>query len=312
VQIVLSKASLLFASVLVLACAESSEVRPNLLLITVDTLRADHVSSYGYLRETTPVIDQVARDGVRFENAFVQRGATWPSMTSILTSMYPRSHGVRGQGDHLDASKRIIAEYLSEAGYETAAFITNMTTVPHRGFAHQETWGLTHHDFSRRSEPDLRATRAARAWLRDRSESPFFVWVHLIGPHDPYEPDPPRPRHFDTGYRGDLDGKRATAMTIHRSRLELDPDELAHIVSLYDEEVSAVDERVAELLEEVDQLGLRDDTLVILTGDHGEELYDHSFYFFHAWSIYESVLHVPLLMRWPGHLPCCVQQHSAL
>jgi arylsulfatase A-like enzyme len=75
------------------------EPRPNLLLITVDTLRADHVSSYGYPRATTPAIDQLARDGVRFENAFVQRAATWPSMTSILTSMYPRSHGVREQGD---------------------------------------------------------------------------------------------------------------------------------------------------------------------------------------------------------------------
>ena len=162
---------LILGAALGFGCTESAPRRPNLLLITIDTLRADHVSSYGYPRATTPAIDRMAAEGVRFENAIVQRAATWPSLTSILTSMYPRTHGVRSQGALLDSSKRIIAEYLSDAGYQTAAFITNMTTVPHRGFAQQETWGLTHLDPARRAEPDLRATRAARR-LTEKAPNP--------------------------------------------------------------------------------------------------------------------------------------------
>ncbi len=286
-----------------LACGGSDERRPNLLLVSIDTLRADHVSSYGYERATTPAIDRLAAEGVRFENAIVQRGATWPSMTSILTSMYPHSHGVRGQGVELDASVRSIAEYLSDAGYRTAAFLTNMTSAEHRGFELQQGWGHAHIDPERRARADERATAAGRRWLREHGHEPFFVWVHLLGPHDPYEPDPPRPRRFDTGYRGELDGARMTTWKIHRQKRALAADELAHIVSLYDEEVAAVDTYVAELLAELDAAGLRDDTLVVLTGDHGEELYEHDFYFFHALSIHGAVLRVPLVMRFPGRLP---------
>ena len=118
------------------ACGEPepAPVARNVLLLTIDTVRADHLSCYGYGRETTPNIDAFAAEGALFRNPTVHRGGTWPSLTSILTSLYPRDHGVRFNGDQLDASKRILAEELAERGFTTAAVLTNMTTAPNRGF----------------------------------------------------------------------------------------------------------------------------------------------------------------------------------
>ena len=270
----------------------------NVLLITIDTLRVDHISSYDYDRETSPSLDRIAREGVLFRNAIVQRGGTWPSLTSILTSMHPRTHGVRNNGELLAASIPTIAERLQGRGFATAAMITNMGSAPHRGFATKGVFTK-----SKDEDHDVQATQAARRWLEKPRAERFFLWVHLIGPHDPYVPRRDFFRGFDTGYTGRLDGRRPTLDRIFRKRRELTQAELAHIVSLYDAEIAQVDARIGEIVESVDRLGLASSTLVIVTSDHGEELYDHNHYFFHSSSIYDSLLRVPLIMRLPGTLP---------
>src|SRR5262249_10547555 len=125
----------------IVGCSSKEKPKPaaptpayNLVLITVDTLRADHLSCYGYRRKTSPNFDAVAREGVMFRYTIAQRGLTWPSLTSIQTSMYPHTHGVRTNGDKLDPSKITIAEILKRQGYSTGAVLRNMLNAPNRGF----------------------------------------------------------------------------------------------------------------------------------------------------------------------------------
>jgi hypothetical protein len=134
-------ASLALATLLASACTETPQ-GTSLLLITIDTLRADHVSAYGYPRPTTPSIDRLASEGVLWRNAIAPRSETWPSVTSVMTSRYPQAHGVRSNGDLRREGIRTMAEHLHGAGFSTAAFLTNMTTAEHPGFDHIEKWGV--------------------------------------------------------------------------------------------------------------------------------------------------------------------------
>lgn len=279
---------------LALALAACTQAPPNLLLVTIDTLRADHVTAYGYRLPTTPHIDRLAQQGVLFEELIAPRGATWPALTTLLTSQHPRIHGVRDNGMPMPADLLQLPEYLAAHGYETAAFLTNMTEAGAR-FGEAPSFAV--------HAKDRQATRAAIAYLRRERSAPFFAWLHLMGPHQPYWNETPPPAAFDTGYRGPLDGKLETLQRIHRERRDLSPDEVAHIVSLYDADVSFVDQHVGELMGALEEAGLAGDTLVALAADHGEELYQHNHFFMHAWSIYESVLHVPWILRLPGRLP---------
>jgi arylsulfatase A-like enzyme len=212
--------------------------------------------------------------------------------------MYPRSHGVRSNGDLLDRSKRTIAQFLRKRGFRTAALLTNMLTAKHRGFDE-----IVLFDDDEKGGRDAAAVANAVQWLRDHRGEKFFLWLHLMGPHDPYKPAPGYRESFDTGYVGPLSGSREILKKIHAHRRQLSERELAHVVSLYDAEILQVDARIRTVLDALDELDIASDTLVVFSSDHGEELYDHNSYFFHSWSIYESVLHVPLIFSFPGRLP---------
>ncbi len=270
----------------------------NLLLITVDTLRADHLSCYGYNRPTSPRIDALARDGIRFQRAQSQRSLTWPSLSSILSGRYPRTHLVRRNGDRLSPDVPTMPRILRAHGWVAAAAAASMKTAPDPGvdvrFASQSgvSW----------PEQDRQVTRAAVTWMEKWSGRPWVLWVHLIGPHDPYAPDPPYRGFFDAGYRGPWNGSRESLERITSRRIVLAPEDLAHIAALYDGEIRATDALVGDLLDTLDRTGVRDRTTVVFTADHGEELYQRNFYFMHGCSMYDSVLHVPLIIRSPGTL----------
>ncbi len=276
------------------ACDRAPPTDWNVVLITVDTLRADHLSAYGYDRETSPRIDALARDGVRFRHTIVPRGQTWPTIASLFTSLHPRSHGVRENGYPLAEGTLTLTRLLKRAGYTTAAFLTNMITAKHRDFDHLERFVP--------GDRDAAALREVLPWLGRHRDERFFLWVHLVGPHDPYVPAQRFAERFNTGYRGPIDGGQVLRR-VHRKRTDLPPKAVAHVVSLYDGEIAQVDERIGAILDEIDAQGLRASTLVVLTSDHGEELYQHNHFFLHAWSIYDSVLRVPLVLRLPGVLP---------
>jgi arylsulfatase A-like enzyme len=269
---------------------------PNILLISIDTLRADHLSSYGYSRVTSPVLDALAAEGALFENVFAQRAETWPSMTSILTSLYPHEHGVRHNGESLQATIPILPQLLKPHGYQTAAFLGNMKTAPHRGFDEKK--------ISSTVQRDVGVNEAAMGWLRERAREPFFAWVHYVGPHRPYSPPKRFAERFVTEYDGPIAG--ATFEALSRVTLEktvLSVEDVAHVAGLYDGEIAFVDSAIGVLLRALEERGASENTLVVIVGDHGEALYDRNFYFYHTCSIYDSTLHIPLILRWPGVVP---------
>lgn len=261
---------------LLLACDRPSGSAPNgVLLITVDTLRADHLGCYGAASGATPHMDRLAGDGVLFEDASTPVPITLPAHTSLLTGVSPPVHGVRDNARYrLREDVRTMAEAGWEGGAVLGAVVLNGIFGLDRGFAHYDDAIEVVADdgpegsFARRRAGGV--VDAALAWLRGRPKgSRFFLWVHLFDPHTPY--DPPAP--FDTEY-GDT----------------------------YQGEVAYTDQQVGRLLEGLEDLGVRENTLIILTSDHGEGLGEHG-ELTHGFFVYQSTVHVPLLMRLPGRIP---------
>jgi choline-sulfatase len=258
-----------------LACSRTAPApaptRPtSLLLVTIDTLRADRLGAYGDAQARTPALDLMASQGVLFERAYSVAPLTLPTHATVMTGLLPPQHGVRGNvGFALDSSRKTLAEVLQNPGRKTAAFIGGFPLSRQfglaRGFDHYDDAlprapGI-HFDFAER--PASAVVAAARAWVASRS-GPLFVWVHLFDPHAPYAP--PAAHAQADAYRG---------------------------------EVAAVDAALAPLLAE---WGARPDALTVVTADHGEAFGEHREES-HSLFVYDTTLHVPLLVRGPGLTP---------
>ena len=267
--------------------------KPNIIFISIETTRADHLGCYGYGRNTSPTIDKFASQGVLFSNMFVQRGQTWPSLTSIMTSLYPVNHGVRRNGDMLSDSVVSLAEILKQNAYICGTFLAYGVDAVWRGFDYKFT----------KEEDDIQVHTEAIKWLRDNYYKRFFLWLHYFQPHKPYNPPKPYDTLFDPEYNGTINASVDVLKIISRNKIKLNKEDLNHIVSLYDGSIYFVDACIKELLECVRTLGIEDNTLIIITSDHGEVLYKPHFYFAHDASIYDDVLHIPFIMRLPGRLP---------
>jgi arylsulfatase A-like enzyme len=283
--------ALLAAAGLSAACARAP-APPNVLLLTVDTLRADHVGAWGYPPGTSPEIDALVRESASFETALVPRGQTWPSLATLLTATPPVVHGVRRNGQPPAGAPATLATVLVPRGYRVAAFLANGGKAAWPGF--EEVTDLR----------DLDGPLVARAkgWLRGHAGERFFLWVHLFAPHRPYRPPAPLARLFDPGYAGAIDGSVEQIRAIGAGGGSLAPEDVRHMIALYDGEVRATDRLVGTLLDALDELALADRTLVVLAADHGEELHERHGYFSHSASIYDTVLRVPLAFRWPGRI----------
>jgi arylsulfatase len=288
------------------ASACRGQSKTSLVLVTIDTLRADHLGSYGYGRPTSPHLDGLARQGLLFERAFTTLPRTTQGIGSILTGRYPKSHGARGLFMRLPETNLTLAEALRGAGYATAAAVSNTFLRPGQGFEQ---------GFDRYDNPDARwdgdsaekVTASAVRLLEDLSATgrPFFLWVHYLDPHWRYEPGPPFDAAFDPGFAGpltvysDLDAGRIT-----KGRLIFDPPldarQKEHIVALYDGEIARTDAALAPLLARLDRL--TGPLLTVVTSDHGESLGEHGYHFAHGETLYEGSLRVPLLFRLPGRL----------
>lgn len=271
----------------------------NILFISCDTLRADHVGAYGY-GPTSPAIDRLAKQAVVFGRAYAQRSQTWPSLTSVVTSKYPVIHGVRTNGLMLDEKHESLAEYLQGYNYSTAAFLGNMSRAAHRGYdVFASTEGESGGQFGR----DRKIAEQSIEWLRENQDGPFFLWAHFMNPHGPYSPPEPLARRFYDGPPGRFSGSRPNLEKIAIDKIELTEADLATMIAAYDGDVVCSDSCVAMVLDELTRLGLDDNTVVVFFSDHGDELYDHNYYFMHSCSVYESVLNVPLIIRAPNRIP---------
>ncbi len=263
----------------------------NLIVISVDTLRADHLGLYGYERDTSPALDRIGGESIVFSRAQVQRGLTWPSLVSMFTSLYPITSNVRHNGELLAEDVPTLSKILAAEGYATAAFQSNACGAFRGTF-----------DTLFCKQDDKRVNQLAIRWLKEAgasAQSPFFLWVHYWGPHVEYKPDPQSNIFVEADYSGPATGHRDYLDPLTLSRRTPNPAELKHVVGLYDGEVLAIDSLIDALWKTLSEEGLLERSIVVLTSDHGEELGQHSGYYFHACSTYDAVLHVPLLIRLP-------------
>jgi len=288
----------------VLGCAgEPPEPARNLLLITLDTLRADHLGVYGYDRPTSPNLDAFASGATVFEDVTCSMPTTLPSHISIFTGLRPSEHGVRRNGQSPDRDLVTIFDLLRQRGAATAAVIASQAV----GRKYLKGMGLDEVLFpgSKRlyQTQAERVTDRAAAWLDGHHESPFALWVHYYDTHEPYAPGAPFARLFDRGYEGDLPDRLETVTLVGFNDLpddeRLSAADLAHVSDLYDAEIAYLDFHLGRLLTKVADLGRLDDTLVVIVGDHGQSLGDNSF-FGHGLRLLEPVVQVPLVVRLPG------------
>lgn len=300
------------------ARAERDEIgrRPDILLLTIDTLRADHLSAWGYPRATSPVLDRMAAEGVRFAFAQVQRPKTGPSFTSIFTAGYCADHEVRRIGTPVSCGMRFLAEELRELGYRTHAVVANAALARDfyfdQGFeTYVETWKVTPKDASldptgARAVTDL-AVGVVESLDDDR---PVFLWIHYVDPHEPYAPPPPyRDLFQDDGLaaaptqvpvrRG---GHRQSFAGISRKQVLDGRTDLPFYVARYDAEIRYVDQEIDRLLEALRRSGRYDRMLTVMTSDHGESLGEHRYFFDHGMFGFQTCLHVPLVVRFPGEI----------
>lgn len=297
---------------------------PSIVLITIDTLRADHLGCYGYApyhEPVSPEIDRFAESAVRFTNCFAPRAQTMPSLTSMLTGMYPSRHGILENAQALAPSTRTIFAILAEKGYDTAAFISFVPAGrdgnPAPGAALLSTGSDTGPGGPKLVstwEKDANTALKAIEWLKARdphSSQPFFVWIHFYDVHHPYGPPAPFDRMFTGDYRGPLlvrEGAPEPEFGTVSKRLDeaalrnapLDPADHAYVLALYDGSIRGVDRHVGAILRTLEEKKLSATTGVIVTADHGEELGDHNDYYYHGNSVYDAALRIPLLMRWPA------------
>lgn len=268
----------------------------NVLLVTIDTLRADRLGAYGYrLRQNSPRLDAELGSGVVFERAMAQRAATWPSLASILTGLYPSGHGVNENGYGFPDGVPTLPKLLHAAGYRTAAFLSNMCDANHQGW---DAFGCA-------AGKDGKTIASAVEWAGSAGgERPFLLWVHLFGAHGPYfNGGDAAQRVLDPGYTGLLGPKKWRLDRVMKERVSLDAADLRHLEALYDAAVMGSDRLAGSLLDQLRQAGKLARTLVVLTADHGEELYGHNGYLYHACSVYQTTLHVPFGLAAPGLLP---------
>lgn len=304
-SLIRARGLLLSLAILLLIAGCGREARPNILLILLDTTRADHLSCYGYERETTPSLDSLAEAGTRFERAMSGSPWTLPSMATIFTGLTERSHKARlsdGVFYGVDPGLPYLPELLARSGYGTAAFFNVIYMSEHfgfhRGFDHFDCRGL---EEVTRSRSAWETVDAFLAWLgtRDGEDAPFFAAVHFFDPHATYAPPPPYDTLYaDPDYSGRFDrdwGVMADMFEANSGAVVVDPAGARNLVDLYDGELAYTDAEIGRLLGGLRASGYGASTLVIVIGDHGEEFGEHGRYT-HGHSLHAELLDVPLII----------------
>lgn len=277
---------------------------PNIVVITLDTLRADRLGTYGYFRDTSPSLDQFARESVVFDRCLAPMATTLPSHTTLFTGTYPIEHGILANVQHggyrfkTSSRLRSFAEMARDAGYQTAGFISAAPLKIGTGI---EAGFQTYDQPNANKERSAGATtQAALKWLTQRDNGPYFLWVHYFDPHEPYAAPPP----FDSMFKAD---DQLEEYLSKRRFFEQAPRPTGRLVQAkpandaYDGEVRYMDEQVGRLLDHLRNLDRWTETIVVILGDHGEGLCQHN-EAGHGY-IYDEQLHVPLMMRIPNHQP---------
>lgn len=285
--------------------------RPNILLLSLDTLRADHLGCYGYPLNTSPVLDRFAETGVRFEKCFSPWIPTHPAHTSLFTGCDPNRHRITAQGAKVEPAEgvKMMAEIMKDLGYWTGA-ADNMRYWFERGFDRYERYqyGADEAGAWRKAET---VTDALCSVLEDArgQDRPFFIFGHYWDPHTPYLPPAPYDRMFYRGKDERDPSNRSMDPVLNFPPFEYyfkqwweGVTDIEFPKAQYDGGIAYMDSQLERLFRRLDETGLRESTLVVITSDHGEELDEHEMWFDHH-GLYDTNLAVPLLMSMPGTLP---------
>ncbi len=317
--------SIFFAAGAQFVNAAAVEAKPNIILISIDTLAAEHMGVYGYSRPTTPFLRNFARENVLFENTFSQAPYTLASHYSIFTGLYADTHNIVNEGTEpmLDPKYKTITEHLKASGYRTvwAGTTTNPQLDVKRGLVR----GFDEvHNLIFEMGP---GQRAVTALLKTLPGKPFFLFLHTYMVHDPYHPIAPFNKLFDPGFKRHIEFKEDKLLAMREGGMLVDPEESprrrvrnnflsqfnlsdpkerGHIVSLYDGGVRTVDDAMKEVFGTLKKLGLYDNSLIVVTSDHGETFGQRGYYY-HVETSREEI-HVPLIMKVPGVRPARIAQ----
>jgi arylsulfatase A-like enzyme len=277
---------------------EKPPARPNVLLVSIDTLRADHLSFMGYGRKTSPHLDALAARSVVFEDAHSSSSWTPPGAASFLTGLHPIRHGMVGGPVRIHEEARTLAEMLSGAGYRTRAVVQNAWFAEDFGWA-RGFEAYQSHDFIGNPLCTPTSELDVAVWLRAKSEKPFFLWLNYFAPHCPYEPHEPWTSSYSPPkYSKWFEAIEFVEMERFKRRILL-PRDLERFLALYDGEINFVDQHVGRLLKTLDAAGLRENTVVVLVSDHGEEFKDHGA-LGHYRTLHTELTHVPFVISLPG------------
>ena len=262
----------------------------NVIIISVDTLRADHLSCYGYPIKTSPAIDDLSRDGVRFSRCFTITPLTSPGFSTMLTSLPPYKHGSKRNGLPIFKHIRTLPYFLKKYGYYSSAFISNWPLRKNLSGLHQD-FDSYYEVFNKKRWFGLlnaegrakEVTKRAIKWLEDHHKKRIFLWIHLSEPHAPYV--------FHKKFDFDIN--------------KIDPSYYPHgtrfsKIKKYDSEIAFTDFYIGKLIEKIKGLGLYHDSLIVFNSDHGESFGEHN-YFKHGRKLYDSCLHVPLIIKLPSN-----------
>lgn len=317
---------------------EGEGTPPNVVVFLIETTRADHLSCYGYERNTTPRIDAIAEEGVLFETYYVAAPFSGPSKATLHTGLWPHNNGVRGMPQRILPEAKTMAEFFRSHGYETAGYASGFFMGPeynyHKGFRTYEALGrpydafrfstalrgleLELHRFMPWFLPEkeryelVNATHGvprALDWIDETGDAPFFCLFELNEPHTIYEPIPP----FDTMFAP----KNHEYTLMEDSRANLAPryevvynfpetgyteEDLAYSIALYDGEIAWIDDAIGRFRDGLEKRGLLENTILVITADHGENFGEHGTWFEHT-QLYEQSLRVPMVLRFPRELP---------
>lgn len=300
--------------------------KPNIIFFHIDALRSDRISANNYEQETTPNIDKIIKEGVFFPNCITPTASTFSAPVTWFTGKWPFTTGIRTRIDKLDSSEVILTEVLKEVGYRTAGFFSawpyDKRYGLNQGFDIYDSefnifdklnprlsenlillrlFGLLGYTVSERS--GTQTNSRITSWLKEYDkEQPLFLFIHYFDGHMPYEPEYPFNEMYDPNYKGDADGSWRYYHAIELNRTKLSYEDIQHMVALYDGEISASDFYFGKIINELKKLDLYDNSIIIVTADHGESLGENNYYFSHGEFLYDPSIKVPLIIKYPKSL----------
>lgn len=301
-----------------------SRRRPNIILITLDALRPDHLGCYGYKRNTSPNIDKTAKEGAIFTQVIAQSSHTAPSNASLITSTYPNIHGVKDWGYHFNASiVKTLPVILKEHGYRTAFISDFLAFSLIKGFENGFDTFNTLNTFTLGSintrKQIIDITDWAIDWVENNRGKNFFLWLYYTDPHGPYIP----PYPYDKMFIGDQYYNINRKVPISENNYS--QDSIGHIpkylsynnimnanyyISQYDAEIRHIDDQIGRLLQELKNRDLEKNTVIIINSDHGEAMGEHNRYFCHANSLYDELIKIPLIIKWEDRIPSGIKNNT--